>query len=30
MMRFARLTAIFYAAGNILPGLAMLLAGIAV
>jgi hypothetical protein len=30
MMRFARLTAIFYAAGNILPGLAMLLAEIAV
>lgn len=29
-MRFARLTAIFYAAGNILPGLAMLLAEIAV
>jgi len=29
MMRFARLTAIFYAAGNILPGLAMLLAEVA-
>ena len=27
MMRFARLTAIWYAAGNILPGIAMLLAG---
>ena len=26
MMRFARLTAIFYAAGNIVPGFAMLLA----
>ena len=28
MMRFARLTAIWYAAGNILPGIAMLVAGV--
>ena len=28
MMRFARLTAIFYAAGNIVPGLAIMLAGL--
>lgn len=27
MMRFARLTAIWFAAGNILPGLVMLLTG---